>query len=91
MKFHKMDLHSAFTHTHSKRPVIRPNNGFFKQLLNYEMKLFGKNSFKMIQLHVNGVDIEVPDFFQSEHRGFIILESLKGKKNLYFFKRHMYN
>ena len=79
MKYQKMDLHTAFSYTHSKRPVIRPNNGFFRQLLNYEMKIFGKNSCKMIQLHVNGFDIEVPDFFQSEHKGFLILESLKEK------------
>lgn len=77
-----MDLHSAFSFTHARRPVVRPNNGFLKQLLNYEAKLFGKHSFKMVQLTANGVNIEVPDFFQTEHRGFIILESLKEKSKL---------
>lgn len=77
-----MDLHSAFSYTHARRPVVRPNNGFFKQLLNYEAKLFGKHSFKMTMVTANGVTIEVPEFFQTEHRGFIILESLKEKSKL---------
>lgn len=82
MKYQKMDLHSAFSFTHAKRPVVRPNNGFFHQLLNYEYKLFGKYSFNMVQLSVNGATIEVPDFFRTEHRGFIVLESLKEKSKM---------
>jgi atypical dual specificity phosphatase len=79
MKYHKMDLRTAFNHIHSKRPVVRPNNGFFKQLINYELSLFGKNSCKMINLNINDVNIEIPDFFQIDHKGFILLETLKEK------------
>lgn len=82
LKYHRMDVRSAFNHIHLRRPVARPNNAFFRQLINYEMKLFGKTSCKMIHLRINDADIEVPDFFQHDHKGFIVLESLKQSNRL---------
>ena len=42
MKIRRMDLKSAFNYCYNLRPVIRPNNGFMVQLINYEYQLFQK-------------------------------------------------
>ena len=48
MRHHKVSLLHAYTYVKSKRRVIRPNFGFFKQLIEYEKKLFGKTTVKMV-------------------------------------------
>ncbi|KAL1766817.1 dual specificity phosphatase 21, partial [Sigmodon hispidus] len=48
MKYHSMTLLDAYTWTKTCRPIIRPNNGFWEQLIHYEFKLFSKNSVYMI-------------------------------------------
>jgi hypothetical protein len=42
MKYHKMNLISAFRYTKFKRPIINPNPSFMKQLKQYELLLSGK-------------------------------------------------
>ena len=32
-----------------KRPFVRPNAGFWRQLIDYEIKLFGTNTVKMVK------------------------------------------
>lgn len=81
MKYKNLNLHDAFNYVHSIRPVIRPNNGFFHQLIAYEKQLTGTTSVKMIRLQKSGCTIEVPDFFETEHKRFILLETLKSLKN----------
>jgi len=44
MKHQKMSLKEAFLHTREMRDVIEPNFGFVKQLMQFEHKLFSKNS-----------------------------------------------
>ncbi|XP_006870221.1 PREDICTED: dual specificity protein phosphatase 18-like [Chrysochloris asiatica] len=48
MKHHAMSLLDAHTWTKSCRPIIRPNNGFWEQLILYEYKLYSKNTVKMV-------------------------------------------
>lgn len=74
-----MTLHDAYNHVQSRRRVIRPNNGFFKQLITFEKKILGSNSVKMVTLLRDDVQIEIPDFFEKEHKRFVILETLKVK------------
>ncbi|XP_040858863.1 dual specificity protein phosphatase 18-like [Ochotona curzoniae] len=62
MKYHAMTLRDAHKWIMSLRPIIRPNNGFWEQLIHYESKLFNKNSVKMINSPV-GV---VPDVYEEE-------------------------
>jgi len=40
----KMTLKQAVKHAKSARPVVSPNNGFMRQLCQYETQLFGKQS-----------------------------------------------
>ncbi|XP_049623321.1 dual specificity protein phosphatase 21 [Suncus etruscus] len=60
MKYHSMTLLEAHTWTKACRPIIRPNNGFWEQLIHYEFKLFNKNTVHMI----NSPAGVIPDLYQ---------------------------
>ncbi|XP_024051132.1 dual specificity protein phosphatase 14 [Terrapene carolina triunguis] len=64
MKYHKVSLFEAYNWVKSRRPVIRPNVGFWRQLIDYERKLFGKTTVKMVQTPY-GV---LPDVYEREGR-----------------------
>ena len=49
MKYQKMKLIDAHAYVKKKRPLIRPNAGFWKDLVEYEKKLFHKNSIDMVE------------------------------------------
>ena len=48
MKYHNLPLIEAHSLVKSKRKMIRPNDGFWQQLIEYEKKLFGKNTVTMV-------------------------------------------
>ena len=62
MKYQNMSLKDAHELVKSKRNFIRPNLGFWKQLVDYERKIFGKNSVKLINSSI-GI---IPDIYESE-------------------------
>ncbi|XP_023416611.1 dual specificity protein phosphatase 18 [Cavia porcellus] len=64
MKYHAMSLLDAHTWTKSCRPIIRPNSGFWEQLIHYEFQLFGKNTVHMVPSPM-GV---IPDIYEKEVR-----------------------
>lgn len=43
MKYRNHDLRKAFNLVKSKRRVVRPNNGFFLNLIEYEKSIFGQD------------------------------------------------
>jgi protein-tyrosine phosphatase len=49
MKYQRMSLRESYNYVKSKRPIIRPNPGFFRQMIDYEKSLFGRNTVSMIQ------------------------------------------
>ncbi|NXK56384.1 DUS18 phosphatase, partial [Chauna torquata] len=49
MKHHTMSLASTHAWVRSCRPIIRPNNGFWQQLVQYEYELFGINTVCMVR------------------------------------------
>ena len=62
MKFHGMTLLDAYHFVKKARPVIRPNVGFFKQLIEYERKLYNRNSVTMVNSPVG----MVPSVYKEE-------------------------
>ena len=48
MKYHRMTLREAYSHMKHCRQIIRPNPGFFRQLIDFEMRLFGKSTVAMV-------------------------------------------
>ncbi|KAM6156193.1 dual specificity protein phosphatase 18 [Rhynchocyon petersi] len=64
MKYHAMSLLDAHIWTKSCRPIIRPNNGFWEQLIHYEFQLFGKNTVRMVSSPIG----MIPDIYEKEVR-----------------------
>ncbi|XP_004645368.1 dual specificity phosphatase 21 [Octodon degus] len=62
MKYRSMNLLDAHTWTKSCRPIIRPNNGFWEQLIHYEFKLFSKNTVYMVNSPVG----LIPNMYENE-------------------------
>lgn len=51
------------------RPIARPNNGFWEQLIRYEMELRGCNSVRMASTAMG----EIPDIYEEETRNMMPL------------------
>ncbi|KAI4904371.1 hypothetical protein NFI96_007939 [Prochilodus magdalenae] len=67
MKHCSMSLVEAHGLLKSRRPMIRPNSGFWKQLIEYEVKLRGTSSVMMVSSPVG----LIPDLYEKETRGLI--------------------
>lgn len=65
MKYENMSLRQAYQHVKMARPIIRPNQGFWKQLIEYEKHLFGSNTVQMVPSRW-GPDQPVPDVYSEE-------------------------
>ncbi|XP_014354563.1 dual specificity protein phosphatase 18-like [Latimeria chalumnae] len=65
MKYERISLLEAHRWVKSRRPIVRPNAGFWRQLMEYEHQLFGKNSVKMVSSPM-GV---VPDIYDRPANG----------------------
>ncbi len=68
MKYRALTLRDAFYFVKSKRSFIRPNLGFWSQLVEYERKLFGQTSVKMIPSSIGFI----PDVYENEFKNMII-------------------
>uniref|UniRef100_A0A182NIB2 Protein-tyrosine-phosphatase n=1 Tax=Anopheles dirus TaxID=7168 RepID=A0A182NIB2_9DIPT len=66
MKYHRMSLKDAYNHIKDKRPQIRPNVSFVKQLMDFEHKLYGARTVTMVYCHA--LDQELPDIYEPEFR-----------------------
>ncbi|KAL4233140.1 Dual specificity protein phosphatase 14 [Mactra antiquata] len=69
MKYHRMPLDQAYYHVKKRRPVIHPNVGFWRQLIEYERRLFGRNTVKMVPSGIG----PIPDVYK------------EATKNMYVF------
>ncbi|XP_054452558.1 dual specificity protein phosphatase 14 [Anoplopoma fimbria] len=49
MRFEGLSLRRAHEVVLDQRPFIRPNAGFWRQLMDYERTLFGRNSMRMVR------------------------------------------
>ena len=62
MKYERMTLDQAYRHCKRRRPVVHPNVGFWRQLIDYERRLFGRNTVKMVQSSIG----LIPDVYKKE-------------------------
>ncbi|KAM4611235.1 dual specificity protein phosphatase 14-like [Discoglossus pictus] len=67
MKYHRLSLLDAHQWVKSRRPVVRPNAGFWQQLIQYEKKLFGKNTVRLVPSPLG----LIPDIYERETRNLI--------------------
>ncbi|XP_049434940.1 dual specificity protein phosphatase 18 [Epinephelus fuscoguttatus] len=69
MKHRGVTLLEAHGWVRNSRPVVRPNSGFWKQLIRYEMELRGCTSVRMVSSFMG----EVPDIYEEESRNMMPL------------------
>lgn len=69
MKHRGLSLREAHSWLRTCRPVVRPNGGFWKQLVRYEMELRGCNSVHMVSSSMG----EIPDIYEQEARSMVPL------------------
>ncbi|KAM9360427.1 dual specificity protein phosphatase 18-like [Symphorus nematophorus] len=62
MKHRGVTLLEAHRWLKTCRPMARPNTGFWKQLVRYEMELRGSNSVRMVSSSMG----EIPDIYAQE-------------------------
>ena len=67
MFYIRMTLHEAHTHVRKRRPIIRPNVGFWRQLIQYEEALYGRRTVSMVDSNI-GV---IPDVYYEETKNMI--------------------
>ncbi|CAO1326780.1 unnamed protein product [Diamesa hyperborea] len=79
MKYADMSLKNAFHHVRSVRPQVRPNVGFFKQLIAYEQRLYGTSTVQMVPCKSLGD--EIPDVYEPEYRTMELLYE-KYRRNI---------
>lgn len=82
MKYQHMSLLQAYNYVKSKRPQIKPNNGFFRQLIDYEYRLFGENSVKMV--YNDYVNAEIPEVYACDYQKMIWFQKTYNRN----FGRH---
>ncbi|KHJ82541.1 hypothetical protein OESDEN_17765 [Oesophagostomum dentatum] len=61
VKHERMTLRQAYHYVKSARPVIRPNVGFWKQMVEFEKRLRGAASVTMVM--TNQCDLPIPDIY----------------------------
>ncbi|XP_056638808.1 dual specificity protein phosphatase 18-like [Diorhabda sublineata] len=66
MKYYKLSLLESYNYLKLRRPRIKPNCGFFKQLIEYEKQLFGCNTVQMV--YNEFVQMDIPDVYDSDYR-----------------------
>ncbi|CAH0556480.1 unnamed protein product [Brassicogethes aeneus] len=66
MKYHQLSLLEAYNYVKIKRPRIKPNCGFFKQLIEYEKQLYCCNTVVMVFNEF--VKMSIPNVYDSEYR-----------------------
>lgn len=79
MKYQNMPLDQAYRHCKRCRSVVHPNIGFFKQLVDYERRLFGRNTVRMVQSNIG----LVPEVYIKETEHMVWLPSSRPGRSHY--------
>lgn len=66
MKHHNLSLLEAYNHVKTRRSCIKPNCAFFKQLIDYEFKLYQSNTVLMV--YNDYLNLEIPDVYDAQYR-----------------------
>lgn len=66
VKHHAMPLAAAFALVRSARPCVRPNSGFFRQLIDWEQRHLGGCSVRMVEHPYLAAPI--PDVYEADYK-----------------------
>ncbi|KAL4604859.1 dual specificity protein phosphatase 18-like [Arapaima gigas] len=67
VRYQGMTLAEAHSWARTRRPMVRPNPGFWRQLIEYEREVHGRPTVQMIQSPVG----EIPDVYEQETKDLI--------------------
>uniref|UniRef100_A0A8C9S014 Zgc:153044 n=1 Tax=Scleropages formosus TaxID=113540 RepID=A0A8C9S014_SCLFO len=67
VRYGGMTLAEAHRWVKARRPIVRPNPGFWKQLIKYEHEVHGRSTVEIIQSAVG----EIPDVYEQETKDLI--------------------
>lgn len=67
VKHRGMSLREAYVHLKKARPCVRPNCGFFNQLIDFERKTRGNASVSMVTV----LGVLVPDVYQDDYQNML--------------------
>ncbi|GLH15795.1 Dual specificity protein phosphatase Mpk3 [Gryllus bimaculatus] len=70
VKHLRMPLRKAFAHLRARRPCVRPNAGFFRQLIDFERRTLGAASVAMLTHKA----LCIPDVYEPEYRATLCLQ-----------------
>ena len=84
MKYKGMRLCEAYQHTKKCRQIIHPNNGFFKQLIAFEVDLYGKSTDNVITEELKLREINVDQKVANLKMG--LVQAIAIKKNKFHKK-----
>jgi len=84
MKSEQMTLREAYYHVKAVRPIVRPNSGFWKQMIDFEYRQFGSNSVAMVSSKWNE---PIPDVYKEELRSGGYSPSLSFGSNVSIARR----
>lgn len=79
MKSEQMTLREAYYHVKAVRPIVRPNSGFWKQMIDFEYRQFGSNSVSMVNSKWNE---PIPDVYTEELRSGFSSPSLSSNVSI---------
>ncbi|XP_043245820.1 dual specificity protein phosphatase 14-like [Amphibalanus amphitrite] len=65
-----LSLREAFARVRARRRVVRPNTGFFAALVEYERRVRGAASVRMVPHPAGGAEL-IPDVYEVEYRRLI--------------------
>lgn len=65
-----LSLREAFQRLRARRRVVRPNAGFFAALVEFERRVRGAASVRMVRHPAGGAEL-IPDVYESEYRRLI--------------------
>jgi len=63
-----MTLRDAYRHVKQARPIIRPNHGFWLQLIAFEERLTGTSTVGMVVSQYYGQDKLIPDVYVEDQQ-----------------------
>lgn len=69
MRYENMSLADAYKLVHNKRIFVRPNMGFWKQLIEYEEELIGRNTVTMI---LSG-SMLIPSIYETQYQNMMAI------------------
>jgi Predicted protein-tyrosine phosphatase len=77
IKYNQMNFHQAFHYLRSLRPCIRPNLGFFKQLINYEKRFYAESSVEIV--YNAAAQTYIPSVYEEDYSNMLTYQRYCGR------------